>query len=182
MKDPSDNSPDASADAGWKAEMGRFEIVAPDRIRIWRDEFLHLHVQLDGETEHVDVKPAPAFPVSGAANYVSFLDTDDEEVLLLKDPDGLDPDSRRVLEEELGRAYFVPKITYVYQIEDSHGAARWEVDTDRGYRMFDVRDREDVRVIGGTRVLLQDADGNRFEVEDLNQLDERSRGLVDKEI
>jgi hypothetical protein len=182
VKDPEQNNADAPANAGWEAEIGRLEIVEPERVRIWQDEFRRLHVAVDGETEFVDVRPARVFPISGAADLISFLDRDDKEVLLLRHPAGLDPESRQSLEEEISRAYFVPKITYIYDIEDSHGAARWQVETDRGYRVFDIRDREDVRVLGGKRVLLQDADGNRFEVEDLTLLDERSQRLLDKEI
>ena len=182
MADSQDNANDAAASAGWKAEIDRLQIISPDRVRVWRDEFRRLHVRVDGETEHVDVKPVPVFPVSGVAHYVSFLDSKDTEVLLLRDPDQLDCESRRVLRDELGRTYFVPKITQIYQIEDAHGAARWEVETDRGYRVFDIRDREDVRVVRRTRVLLQDADGNRFEIEDITELDERSQRLLDTEI
>jgi len=182
VTEPEDNRTDAPADALWKAEIGRLEIVAPHRVRVWQDAFRRLHLELDGKTEHIDVRPTRAFPISGAADLISFLDSDDKEVLLLQNPAGLDPDSRKVLEEEMGRSYFVPKVTHIYDIEDSHGAARWEVETDCGYRVFDVRDREDVRVLGGRRVLLQDADGNRFEVEDIEQLDDRSRRLIDKEI
>lgn len=182
MKDPHDNQAKTPADAGWKDEIGELEIVAPERVRVRRDEFRRLCVQVDGEKEHVDVKPARAFPISGAADLISFLDRDDKEVLLLRDPGRLDPKSRKALDEEIARTYFVPKIIQIYDIEESHGAARWEVETDRGYRVFDVRDREDVRVLEGTRVLLQDADGNRFEVEDLMLLDERSRRLLDNEI
>jgi len=182
VKDPEQNPPDARADSGWEAEIGRLRMADAERVRIWRDSFRRLHVQVEGGEEYVDVRPAPVFPVSGTADYVSFLDGDGKEVLLLRNPEALPSDSRRVLEEELGRAYFVPKITRVYAIQGAHGAARWEVETDRGYRIFDVRDREDMRVVGGTRVLLQDADGNRFEIEDLTQLDPRSRRLLDREI
>jgi hypothetical protein len=176
------NRSERPPDAGWEAEVGRLEIVSADRVRVWQDEFRQLHVEVDGKTEYVDVRPTRAFPISGAADLISFLDRDDKEVVLLQNPTGLDPDSSKALEEEMERAYFVPRITHIYDIEDSHGAARWEVKTDRGYRVFDVRDREDVRILGGRRVLLQDADGNRFEVEDIEQLDERSRRLIDKEI
>jgi hypothetical protein len=181
VSDPKDKQENASA-AGWDAEVSRIDMVEPGRVRIWRDEFHRLHVQVSGEAEHVDVRPAHVFPISGAANCISFLDRDDKEVLLLKGTSELDPESGQVLEEEIGRTYFVPNITYVYEIEDSHGAARWEVETDRGYRVFDVRDREDVRVIQGKRVLLQDADGNRFEIKDLSLLDPQSQKLVDNEI
>ncbi len=173
---------EAASSAGWRAEIDRLQIVAPERVRIWRDEFRRLHIQIDNGSEHVDVKPVPVFPVSGAADLISFLDPKDKEVVLLRDPEALDCDSRRALQEELGKTYFVPKITRILEIEDAHGAARWEVETDRGYRVFDIRDREDVRVIRRTRVLLQDADGNRFEIEDVTELDERSQRLIDTEI
>ncbi len=181
MNDPEKSPNEIPADSGWEGEIGRLEIVPAERVRIWRDSFLRLHVEVEGEKEHVDVKPAAVFPISGAADYISFLDGDDREVLLLGCPERLDRESLEVLKEELGRAYFVPKITYIYTIEDAHGAARWEVETDRGYRVFDIRDREGVRVLRGTRVLLQDADGNRFEIEDMAKLDERSRRLLDRE-
>ena len=182
---PEETSENTSARAGetsWEAEVGRLEIVEADRVRVWRDAFRRLCVQVNGGEEMVDVRPAQVFPVSGAAEYVAFLDSDDKEVLLLRDMRRLDAESRQCLEQELGRVYFVPKIVSVYNIEDAHGAARWEVETDRGYRLFDVRDREDVRVLEGRRVLLQDADGNRYEIDDVFELDERSRRLVDGEI
>ena len=162
--------------------MERLEIADSRGVRIWRDAFRRLCLRLEDGTEHVDVRPAPVFPVSEAAEYVAFLDSEDKEVLLLRDMRGLEVESRQCLEEELGRVYFVPKIISIYDIEDAHGAARWEVETDRGYRLFDVRDREDLRVLEGRRVLLQDADGNRYEIADIFDLDERSRRLVDGEI
>lgn len=184
MTDPQDESQDssASAPASWEAELQRLEILDAHRVRLWRDEFRRLHVLVDGQTEHVDVKPAPVFPVSEVADFLSFLDDKGREVVLLRSPGCLDPESKAVLAEELNRAYFVPRITCIYEIEDAHGAARWEVETDRGYRIFDIRDREDVRILGKGRLLLQDADGNRYEIEDMDELDERSRKLLDKEV
>ena len=104
-----------------------------------------------------DITPA------GRADFVSFLDGDGQEGLLIRRLEGLDEESRAALEEELRRIYFMLEITRIYTIEDAHGAARWEVETDGGYRVFDVRDREEVRVVESTRVLLQEAHGNRFE-------------------
>jgi hypothetical protein len=178
-----DATEEASARAtSWDAELQRLEILDAKRVKIWRDEFRRLHVLVDGKTEHIDLKPAPVFPLSEAADFLSFLDEKGKEVALLRNPSCLDPESRELLAEELNRAYFVPKITYIYEIEDAHGAARWEVETNRGYRVFDIRDREDVRVLGKGRLLLQDADGNRYEIEDMGSLDERSRRLLDAEV
>lgn len=172
---------DTSAHGSWETELARLELLDASRLRLWRDEFRRLHVLVDGKTEHVDLKPAPVFPVSGAAEYLSFVDEKGKEIILLRNPGELDADSRRVLAEELSRTYFVPRITRIYEIEDAHGSARWVVETDRGYRVFDVRDREDVRILESGGLLLQDVDGNRFEIEDVDDLDERSRRLLDGE-
>ncbi len=166
----------------WEAEITRVGILEGKQVCIWRDAFRRLCVTVEGHATYLDLRPARVFPVSEAADFISFLGLEDKEVLLLKDVCRLDCASRRVLEDELTRAFFVPKIVSIYDVEDAHGAARWEVETDRGYRMFDIRDREDVKVVGGKRVLLQDADGNRYEVEDLHDLDERSRRLLDLQI
>ena len=37
-------------------------------------------------------------------------------------------------------------------------------------------------MVEGHRVMLQDADGNRYQIEDITELDERSRRLLDGEI
>ena len=166
----------------WEAELERVGILEAKQVTIWRDAFRHLCVTVKDHATYLDVRPARVFPVSEAADFISFLGLDDKEVLLVKEVARLDCTSRQVLEEELTRAYFVPKIIEIYDIEDAHGAARWEVETDRGYRIFDIRDREDVKVVEQKRVLLQDADGNRYEVEDLHDLDDRSRRLLDLQI
>ena len=166
----------------WEAEIARVGIVEAGQVRLWRDAFRRLCVTVEGFATYLDLRAARVFPVSEVADYVSFLGLNDNEAVMIGDTCELDCESRRILEEELTRAYFVPKITHIYEIEDAHGAARWEVETDRGYRLFDLRDREDVRVIEGKRVLLQDADGNRYEVPDVTALDERSRRLIDHEI
>jgi hypothetical protein len=186
VADPQDEKDEIAApaqpEASWDQELARLEIIDASRVRIRRDEFRRLHVVVDGAQEHIDLRPAPAFPVSGVADFISFLDAKGKEAVLVRDLGGLDEESRTTLTEELSRAYFVPKITAIYEIEDAHGAARWEVETDRGFRIFDIRDREDVRVLTKGRVLLQDADGNRYEIEDMSALDERSQRLLDTEV
>lgn len=176
------SGPDSPATTGWEAEIARVDLIDPEQVRIWRDAFRRLCITVEGYATYLDLRPARVFPVSGMADYISFLGLNDKEAVMIKDLCRLDCASRQVLEEELTRAYFVPKITAIYEIEDAHGAARWEVETDRGYRVFDIRDREDVKVIEGRRVLLQDADGNKYEVVDIHDLDERSYRLIDHEI
>ncbi len=53
---------------------------------------------------------------------------------------------------------------------------------DRLHLRLDVTDRENVRMLRSGRVLIQDADGNRFEIPDIKELDAHSQRLLDSEI
>ncbi len=159
----------------------RAGIVRPERVRVWEDEFQQLHVSVDAR-EFSPVGAARAFPVSGRADYVSFVDDEDREVVLLTRPRRLDRDSRRALEAALERMYYVARITGVYRVYEKWGVSHWEVMTDRGYAAFEVVDQEHIRRLPGGRLLIADVDGNRFEVECIDELDERSQALIHNEI
>lgn len=155
-------------------------LINPEKARIWEDEFRVLHLQAEGK-HYADIHPRRAFPVSGKANYVSFLDANEREVALLADPERLDEESSRTLDRALQRMYYVPKIVAVLSISEAWGVSRWEVLTDRGYASFEVTNHEDIRKLPNGRYLIHDADGNRFEIENANKLDPRSQALIQSE-
>jgi len=156
-------------------------LTQPESVRIWEDPFYRLQVSLDGEEFH-NVRPRRAFPLSGKAPYVSFVNEDDKEVLLLARPQDLDKESRRALAAALERVYYVARILRVDAITESMGVSHWEVKTDRGYAKFEVVDRtRHIRKLSGDRVMIVDADGNRFEIENIAELDERSQAFVRSE-
>jgi len=156
-------------------------VVEPQRVRVWEDAFHVLYVSVDGK-EFANVRAVRAFPLSGKADYVSFLDENNREVALLAHPHKLDRDSRRTLDRALERMYYIAKIRRIERITEKMGVAHWQVLTDRGYAAFEVVDRQNIRRLGGGRYLVVDADGNRFEIEDISRLDPRSQLLVQSEI
>ena len=151
--------------------------LSPDRVRVREDRLGKLHVTVDG-TDHETARAVLAFPISGKADYVSFLDAEDEEIALVARPDELDQESRAIVAATLERMYYVPKIRRVDSIKETWGVSHWEVLTDCGCASFEVVDREHIRKLSGGRFLIQDADGNRFEIEDASQLDPQSRKLI----
>ncbi len=155
-------------------------VVEPDRVRVSEDELRRLNVTVDGQ-EHQDVRAVRAFPLSGKADYVSFLNEQGKEVTLLAHPSKLDKESRRVLNAALERMYYVARILQIFSIRETMGISQWEVMTDRGYAAFEVVNRERIRRLPGRRYLLADVDGNRFEIRDEAQMDERSRSLLASE-
>ncbi len=168
---------DDRANSSAESRYEKAGAVQPDGVQVWEDEFHRLHISFDGE-EHEGVRPVRVFPVSGKADYVSFLGDDGKEVLLLAHPDKLHEESRRTLCNALEKMYYVAKITRVDAISERMGVTHWRVMTDRGYAEFEVVHRENIRRLPGGRFLITDADGNRFEIEDVSALDIRSRKLI----
>jgi hypothetical protein len=154
--------------------------IPPEGVRVWEDEFHQVHVNVQGK-ELENVRPVQCFPISGKTDYVSFLDQDGKEVLLLAHPGGLDKDSRLVVNAALEKMYYVAKITRVDSITETMGVSHWRVMTDRGYAAFEVVDREHIRRLPGRRYMITDVDGNRFEIEDTARLDARSQALIHSE-
>jgi len=163
---------DTDVDAPAKAPA-----LSPDRVRVRDDRPGKLNVIVDG-TDHETSRAVLAFPISGKADYVSFLDAEGEEIALVARPDELDEESRTIVAAALERMYYVPRIRRVDSIKETWGVSHWEVLTDCGYASFEVVDREHIRKLSGGRFLIQDADGNRFEIEDASELDPQSRKLI----
>lgn len=156
-------------------------VTGPERVRVWEDEFHILHVSKDGEEFH-GVTARRVFPLSGKADYISFVSEDGKEIVLLAHPRKLDKQSHMCLERALGRMYYLPKIVRVDEITEAMGVGQWKVLTDHGYAVFEVAERNShIRTYPNGRYVITDVDGNRFEIEDVKQLDSRSRAVVDSE-
>lgn len=140
--------------------------------RVERDSAGRLVAHLsDRDQPVVDVRVARCFPWSVPDQYVSLRDADGREVALLKNLEELDSASRDVVERELADKIFNPKIKKIISFNDEFGVVSITAETDRGTVTFQVRGRDDVRVLSSTRALLRDADGNCYELEDIRKLD-----------
>ena len=155
-------------------------VLDPARVQLRVNEQGELELRLGDERVHTRVMIAPAFPISRPNRFVYFRDKEGKELGLLVDPKRLDRESREIVLAQADQAYFMPHITRIAQVEERMGIARWEVETDRGWSSFDVVSRsESVWFVGRNRVVIRDADGNRYLIEDLSALDRRSRRLAE---
>jgi len=147
--------------------------------RIERDKSGALKVYMSGSPDAVEnVCVGRCFPWTLADGYVSIYQHDGGEIALLETLDELDDDSRRVVEEELETMVFAPRIRRVMEHRREFGVTSITAETDRGEVTFQVRTRSDVRVLSPTRALFRDADGNTYELSDLDALDAQSRKLM----
>jgi hypothetical protein len=149
--------------------------------KITRDGRGDLAACLEGQDQPVpNVKVARCFPWSLDQGYVSVRDKDGKELALLKDLEGIDPDSRRLIEQELREKVFVPKIRRIKRYSAEFDVIYITADTDRGEVTFQIRDSEDVRALTDRRALFRDVDGNVYEVEDLFALDRTSQKYIEQ--
>lgn len=138
-----------------------------------------LVAHFDGADEPaVDVRIARCFPWSLPESLISVRDKDGKELVLLETLEHLPQSTRELIEGELRDKLFAPRINRILSHEDRFGIVTIEADTDRGEVKFQLRHRDDVRVLSATRCVFQDVDGNIYEVRDLRKLDPASQRFV----
>jgi len=160
-------------------------ILDPGRLRLFLDEFEDLTMEMEGGETRRPVTAMRAFPVTDRERFIILKDREEKEIGIILNLSDLAPESRAALAAELERIYFIPKITFVHHIEEQYHIPKWEVETDRGPRVFEIRSgrhNQDVRNLGSGHILIRDADGNQYEIPDYRKLDPISRALVEGQI
>lgn len=127
----------------------------------------------------IKVSVARAFPLSNPNYYLGFLDGDGKDIGLLYDPGLLDVESRKIVEEELEKRYFVPIIEKIIKVKEEFGTVYWTVETDRGEKEIIARSLKDnIQELSSSRVIITDVDGNRFEFADLSKMDSKTQSII----
>ncbi len=133
-----------------------------------------------GQDEVTDVRLRRVFPWSHPERFISIRSAEGRELILIEDLAELSPQQAELIRQWLSSHTFIPKITQVLNVDVRFGYQQWKVQTDRGPIEFRVQEREDVRFLGDGRFRIKDADGNIYELPQLESLDEHSRRQVEK--
>lgn len=159
--------------------MSQQRILEPAAVRLAKERPGWLLLTLEDSSEPVRVQPARNFPLTDPDHYISLLGEDDLDMGLILDPKQLEPKSRRVLRRLLDHIYFLPVILKIKEITEEFGVMKWEVETSKGPRTFEVRGRDDVRLVTQGHVLVRDIDGNRYHIPSLGKMDPASKLLLE---
>ena len=156
------------------AKEKRIFITKNDSIT--KNENNLVNLKLSDGTLFEALEPRRLFPVSNGNNYITLLNSEGVEVAVIRSLSDLDKDSLDVINYSLDDYYLVPHILRIYSITDKNGKIHWIVETDRGYKEFDIRSRNsDVKVYSDGRIRVRDSDDNRYLVTDYKKLDKHSR-------
>lgn len=139
-----------------------------------------LRLTVNNEISYVVAKPVWSAPFTHPDRYLAFLDSKDKEIALISDPKDLDADSLAAVEEELRRRYLTTEVLSITHAKVEFGATYWNVETDRGHRDFVTQSlQENAQWLAANHLVLNDVDGNRFEIPDVMRLDPKSRSFID---
>ncbi len=163
------------------------------RIRYLDPKQLHLYA-LDegglrvtyGDEEYDHVHAYRCFPVSRPSEFIALWTgtsaLEHQEVGIIRRLKELAPSSLVGVEHELAKRYFIHYIQKINSIREDLGFLSWDVETDKGHMEFMTRrwDRTTVSEGGINGRIITDVDYNRYEIEDMNALDDDSRGVFFK--
>lgn len=138
-----------------------------------------LRLTVGEEKSYPTVKPAWAAPLSRPNQYLALLNGKGEEITTIADPKELPSDSLTAVEEELRRRYLTANVVKILHAKVEYGATYWHVMTDRGEREFVTQSLQENAIwLSSHHLLLLDVDGNRFEITNIDELDDASQRFI----
>ena len=140
-----------------------------------------LRLTIGEEKSFVTVKPTWAAPLSHPSRYLSLMNGKGEEIITLADPEkDLTDESFSAVKQEIEKRYLTATVRSIISAKGEFGATYWHIESDRGERDFVTQSlQENAQWLSPTHLLLVDVDGNRFEVPNVEDLDSRSRLLLE---
>lgn len=152
----------------------RIFVAVKDHITKYENNLVTLTLE-NGESFE-KLEPRRLFPVSRIDNYITLLAEDGKEIAIIRSFDALNKESAEVIRDSINDYYLVPYITQIFSITEKSGTLVWNVETNRGFKSFEIRDRNhDIRVYKDGRIRVRDSDDNRYVIEDYHTLDKHSR-------
>lgn len=142
-----------------------------------------IYCTIRDEVTLLDPRFLRAHPLSDPDRYLSIKEADTargREYGLLQRWRELDPESRGIVAKELERRYLGAVVKRILSAYDYSGVMLCEFETDRGVRQVTLRDVRDNIVYLGPRLLITDAEGNRYDIPNTAALDARSAALLSR--
>ncbi len=142
-----------------------------------------LRLTIEEDCSYLKVTVLRAFPLSDPHRFFSVRDGENREVGLIVNPKELDVETRRLVDEEMERRYLTPVVTRIVSAKERFGTVDWTMETDRGLRRFTTRNlHENIQRPSPARIILNDVDGNRYDIRNIDDLNSASQELLFRHI
>ena len=152
------------------------EFLEPARLHLESAPDGTLRAAIEGDRCGRSVIVLRAFPLSAPDQHIVLRDGGNAELGVLENLSVLSETQRALLQSALDRQYFLPRILKINSLSERFGSAVWDVETDRGPIVINTKSLVDsLTEMGAGRFLLRDTEENRYEIREVEQMDEASR-------
>jgi len=159
-------------------EASRLVFLDPKKVQFFKHGAT-LRLTIEDDRSFPKVGILRAFPLSDRNRFLSVRDSAENEIGLIVNPDELGAELRKLVEEDLQRRYLVPAVKRVVSAKERFGTVEWVVETDRGLCRFTSQNlRENVQRPAPGRIILNDVDGNRYDIRNVDELSHESQELL----
>jgi len=161
--------------------------LEPEEVRVWRGADGAVYCTIRDELTVLTPMFIRSHPLDDPDRYISIRGVEikkrsvamGKEFGLLRNWHRLDPESHALIEAELARRYLYARVLAILSVREYSGVQLCEFETDRGPREVTLRDvRDNVIYLGRSRVLITDAEGNRYDVVAVDDLDPDSQARL----
>lgn len=153
-------------------------IEGPD-VRITENDKIFVNVEFYTGEKFTELELHRMFPITGLTKYIALLDSEGNEIAVIRNIDDLMPESKKVVENCLREYYMIPRITRFIKMSEKFKIWMWTAETDKGICTFEIRNHlTAIKPLYDGRVLIKDANDNRYEIPDVNVLDSKSKKMI----
>ena len=153
-------------------------------VRITENDGIFVDVEFYHSGEKLcELEPHRLFPKSGSDRYIVLLNTDGDQVAIIRDLNNIIPESREVVQKALEEYYMIPRISKFIRMTEKYKIWMWTAQTDKGVITFEIRNHiASVKPLYDGRVLIKDADDNRYEIPDYRKMDKKSIKMLEPKL
>lgn len=153
-------------------------------VRITENDGIFVDVEFYFTKEvRKELEPHRLFSKSGSDKYIVLLDTDGNQVAIIRDINNLLPESQKVIRKALDEYYMIPRITKFLKMTEKFKIWMWTAETDKGVITFEIRNHiASIKPLYDGRVLIKDANDNRYEIPDYRKMDKKSIKMLEPKL
>jgi hypothetical protein len=148
-------------------------------VRLTENDKIFVDAEFYSGEKFYELELHRMFPITGLTKYIALMDSEGNEIAVIRDINDLMPESREVVENCLREYYMIPRITKFIKMSERFKIWMWTAETDKGVCTFEIRNHlTAIKPLYDGRVLIKDANDNRYEIPDVNLLDKHSKKLI----
>ena len=148
-------------------------------VRLTENDKIFVDAEFYSGEKFYELELHRMFPITGLTKYIALMDSEGNEIAVIRDINDLMPESREVVENCLREYYMIPRITKFIKMSERFKLWMWTAESDKGVCTFEIRNHlTAIKPLYDGRVLIKDANDNRYEIPDVNLLDKHSKKLI----